>query len=109
MKEVKCPWSHGSVHVCVHERAAETGKSSCGHQAGVELRNWLKTQRNIEGLKGLMHVSVSSCLGVCPKNGTAVAVTPVENAPTVTVVEPVKDREVLWMETKRLLGAEQQL
>jgi predicted metal-binding protein len=104
VKEVKCKWPDGAVLVCVNERDPATGKSFCGHDRGTSLRNWMKTSRNAEGLKGRILVSVSSCLGVCPRKGTVVAVVPSSGATQMVVVDPDQQRKDVWCWAKTVMA-----
>jgi len=99
MKQAKAPWKNGVVLVCHNERSADSSKSSCGREDGDKLRKWLKQRlRQDGGACAKMRVLSTSCLGLCPAKGIAVAVVPGE---VIHVVDPLTDKELLVAAVKR--------
>ncbi|MCO4744028.1 MAG: (2Fe-2S) ferredoxin domain-containing protein [Proteobacteria bacterium] len=76
MREVTAKWQAGCVLVCTHQRPEGADKASCGVEEGEELRDWLKARLKADGLKGPVLCAKSSCLGICPRRGTTIAVLP---------------------------------
>lgn len=76
MREVSPKWHAGCVLVCTHERPPEAERASCGAAEGIALRDWIKKRLKADGLKGPVLCAKSSCLGVCPSEGTTIAVLP---------------------------------
>lgn len=97
MREVSPKWDAGCVLVCTHQRPPEAEKASCGEEQGVALRDWLKARLKADGLKGPVLCAKSSCLGVCPRRGTTIAVLPGEGLERrVFVVDDDESREAVY-------------
>ena len=75
MKPVDPTWK-AAVFVCTHERAADSGRASCGFERGSQLRDHLKKRMKACGKKGVVLTAKSGCLGVCSPRGVTVAVVP---------------------------------
>lgn len=72
MKEIPKPYKK-LILVCVNERA--NGEESCGHKKSFRIAEKLKAYVNGNGLKGVVRVSRTGCLGLC-QLGPNVAVFP---------------------------------
>jgi len=72
MKEIASPFKK-LILVCVNERAST--EESCGGKQSIHLFEAFKAYVNENGLKGIVRVSRTGCLGLC-KQGPNVAVFP---------------------------------
>lgn len=107
MREVEPGWK-GAVFVCTHERDPETGRACCGLAAGTDLRTWLKARMKEAGLKGTILTAKSGCLDVCSPKGVTLAAVPESGSARprrMWVFEPDDDREALFHEVRKALGA----
>ncbi len=93
MRDEACPWQHGVVLVCVNERDPGAAKPSCGRARGKRLKGWLKSAARAEdGPVSRCRVLETSCLDVCPPEGTAVGLMPGNE---IVVVDAKEEREAL--------------
>ncbi|NOY25324.1 MAG: (2Fe-2S) ferredoxin domain-containing protein [Oligoflexia bacterium] len=93
MRDSPTPWRHGVVLVCDNQRPQDASKPGCGRAQGRALRSWLKQAARQGGGPGAAcRVLNSSCLGVCPEHGVAVALEPGDQ---IVVVDPATDRQAL--------------
>lgn len=93
MEDSSTPWKHGVVLVCTNQRPEGAPKPSCGRLQGQSVKAWLKPRlRELGGPAAECRVLTTSCLGVCPQAGVAVALVPGNE---VVVVDPVADRQAL--------------
>lgn len=95
MRTEPSPWATGVVLVCTNERPEGAAKPSCGRLRGAKLRAWLKDHTHAGDGGRPVRVMATSCLGICPAHGVAVALVPDGD---VRVVDPVVDREALLAE-----------
>lgn len=93
MREAEVCWKRGVVLVCTNQRPEGAPKPSCGRVRGKALRTWLKQAARAEGgAAAEARVVGSSCLGLCPPDGVAVAMMPGNE---MLVVEPTRDKPEL--------------
>ncbi|MCB9761525.1 MAG: hypothetical protein H6739_16900 [Alphaproteobacteria bacterium] len=98
MRDETPPWDHGVVLVCTHQRDPDAAKPSCGREAGLKLRQWLKQAARAEdGPAARCRVLATGCLDVCPHDGVTVGFEPGHRA---VVVDPEADREALLALTR---------
>lgn len=76
MNPARPPFRVRQLLVCTHVRDPESGKSSCGRNGSIELRERLKKTVKARGLKGEVVVTQTGCLDLCPVVGCAVAFHP---------------------------------
>ena len=73
-------WQHGVVLVCNNQRPAGSEKPSCGRRQGQHIKDTLKhALRQGGGPASACRVITTSCLGLCPADGVAVAMSPGED------------------------------
>ena len=106
MRQVKPSW-HGAVFVCTHERPPESGRASCGHEAGMRLRQALKQRAKNDAVSDQLLCAKSGCLGLCSPLGTTVVFDPHPDRGErgMLVFEHATDHvDQLWDEVKRRLA-----
>lgn len=102
MKKEEVPWRHGVVLVCTNQRPDGADKPSCGRIRGEQVRRQLKQDtRAGGGAAAQCRVLSSSCLGLCPEDGVAVAVVPGDE---LQVVTPGEDDEALLAWVQEQIG-----
>ncbi len=76
MKPLKRPYTRRQMLVCTNSRDPLTGKPSCGMNGSGGLRERLKVAVKERGLKGIVMVTMTGCMDVCPTDGCVVAFYP---------------------------------
>ena len=87
--------------VCTNERPEGAPKPSCGRLRGTKLRAWLKDHTRAADGPPEVRVMATSCLGICPADGVAVALVPDGD---VCVVDPVGERDTLLSTVREWIG-----
>ena len=91
-------WS-GAILICTHERDSNVSRASCGEARGSELRKWFRDRLRKVGMLDRVLPIRTGCLGVCSSAGLTVALMPdplTGRQREVLIVDPKKDREMLW-------------
>jgi predicted metal-binding protein len=108
MQPVNPKWSQrGLVLVCERcskERIPEEDPEIAAHIGDFHLRNWLKDRLKADGRWGAIRAISTSCMDVCARGRVTVCIEPHEGAPSVMVVDPVVDRELLYRTIVEKLG-----
>jgi len=100
MQQVKPKWSGaGLVLVCERcskERIPEEDPDVAARIGDFHLRDWLKARLKADGRWGAIRAINTSCMDVCARGRVTVCIEPQQGQPTVMVVDPVADRELLY-------------
>ncbi|HEY5258365.1 MAG TPA: hypothetical protein VIJ12_08275 [Candidatus Baltobacteraceae bacterium] len=109
MQDVKPKWlNSGLVLVCERcskERVPEEDPETAARWGEFKLRDWLKRRLKDDGRWGKIRAVSTSCMDVCARRHVTVCIDPQTGAePTVTVVDPLEDREALYQRIVEQLG-----
>ena len=108
MQKVNPKWlKSGLVLVCERcfkERIPEEDPEIAAQIGDFHLRNWLKDRLKEDGRWGPIRAISTSCMDVCARGRVTVCIEPQDGETTVTVVDPVGDREAIYDAIVKALG-----
>ena len=108
MQKVNPKWlKAGLVLVCERcfkERIPDEDPEIAAQIGDFHLRNWLKDRLKEDGRWGAIRAISTSCMDVCARGRVTVCIEPQDGETTVTVVDPVGDREAIYDTIVKALG-----
>ncbi len=100
MQKITPKWiDSGLVLVCERcftERIPDEDPEIAARIGDFQLRDWLKERLKADGRWGAIRAINTSCMDVCARGRVTVCIEPQHGAPTVMVVDAIRDREGLY-------------
>jgi predicted metal-binding protein len=108
VQNVNPKWLRGGLVLvcerCFKERIPEEDPEVAERIGDFHLRNWLKERLKEDGRWGPIRAISTSCMDVCARGRVTVCFEPHAGAPTVLVVDPLRDRDELYRAVVEKLG-----